>query len=60
MSWDGENRLAAIAFGGNLHTVRYDADGLRRRFALGADVTRFVWDNQDVLGETNAAMAEKT
>ena len=60
MSWNGENRLTAIAFGGNLHTMTYDADGLRRSFGVAANVTKFVWDNQDVLGETNAAMAEKT
>ena len=59
-TWDGENRLSAIAFGGNLHTMTYDADGLRRSFGVAADVTRFVWDNQDVLLETNAGGVTQT
>ena len=37
-----------------------DDYGLRRSFALRADVTRFVWDNQDVLLETNAGGVTRT
>ena len=59
-TWDGENRLAAIAFGANRHTMTYDGDGLRRSFALAGDETRFVWDNQDVLLETNAGGVTQT
>ena len=59
-TWDGENRLTAIDFGANRHTMTYDADGLRRSFALAGDETRFVWDNQDVLLETNAGGVTQT
>ena len=40
--------------------MTYDADGLRRSFALAGDETRFVWDNQDVLLETNAGGVTQT
>jgi RHS repeat-associated protein len=53
-TWDAENRLigADLATGGPV-TMTYDADGLRRRLQTPSEDTRFVWDDQNVLLETD-------
>lgn len=38
-----------------LHTMSYDADGLRRQWEQGETVRKFIWDNQDILEQTDGA-----
>ena len=55
VDWDGENRLLTITQpGGAITTCTYDAGGLRRSKQAAGGTTKFVWDGQDMLAETDA------
>ncbi len=57
-TWDSENRLwIAITPSGARMTCTYDADGRRRRRVVGTTYTKFVWDGEKVLQETDSAGA---
>ncbi len=57
-TWDNENRRTRVALpGGVVNTFSYNADGLRFQKQDSAGTTRFVWDGQAYLAETNAANA---
>jgi YD repeat-containing protein len=50
-TWDGENRLLLVSASSCIETYAYSADGLRQRKTVGATLTYFVRDGQNVLLE---------
>jgi len=53
-AWDDENRLKVLTpASGDPATMTYDATGLRRTRAVGAATTRFIWDGQKIILETD-------
>jgi uncharacterized protein RhaS with RHS repeats len=55
-TWDGENRQLTYASPGTgTETSTYAAGGLRQRKVTPASTTNFIWDQQNVLLETNAS-----
>ena len=59
----GENGLIKVESADGTFTMTYDAEGLRRQKEEGATVTKFLWDAQKVLLETdgqNATVAAYT
>ena len=61
-AWDGENRLTGVSSQAasqpvSRSTFAYDGDGRRLRKEDGAGETRFTWDVQNVLRESDAAGA---
>jgi len=53
-AWDDENRLKVLTPScGDPATMTYDATGLRRTRAVGAATTRFIWDGQKLILETD-------
>jgi len=54
-AWDDENRLKVLTpSSGDPATMTYDATGLRRTRAVGAATTRFIWDGQKLIVETDS------
>jgi len=48
--------MTKVTLTGNVvTTLVYDGDGLRRKKQTASDITKFIWDDQDVLIETNDA-----
>jgi RHS repeat-associated protein len=57
-TWDIENRPTLVELSdGTLNTIVYDGDGKRRRYADSAGVRLFIWDEENILLQTNAAGA---
>ncbi|MEI7742747.1 MAG: RHS repeat-associated core domain-containing protein, partial [Chloroflexota bacterium] len=56
-SWDGENRLVSVANAGGTETYAYSADGMRQTKATGAGTAYVVRDGENVLMETDGALA---
>ena len=55
-SWDGENRLIQVALpSGIIDTFAYNGDGLRVQKQDSTGTTKHVWDEQNILLETNAS-----
>ena len=53
-AWDDENRLKVLTpSSGDPATMSYDATGLRRTRAVGTATTRFIWDGQKIILETD-------
>ena len=53
-SWDYENRLTKVLLSsGTRNTFQYDADGKRFQKQDSTGTTRFVWDEENVLQETD-------
>jgi RHS repeat-associated protein len=53
-SWDYENRLAAVELPSSaISTFTYKSDGLRVQKEDSAGTTKFIWDGQNVLLETD-------
>lgn len=60
-TWDDENRMATVALpDGTRSTFTYDATGLRRQKREAGGITRFVWDGQNVLLETDGNGTTRT
>jgi len=55
-AWDYENRMTLARLpAGIRNTMAYDADGLRVKLEESTGTKKFVWDDQNYLGETDAA-----
>ncbi len=54
MTWDDENRMTQWQQGSTTHDFSFNGDGKRMRIVRSnADDSRFVWDGEDVLMETD-------
>ncbi len=54
--WDYENKLIGVQHpAGSRETMAYDPDGKRVMLQESASTTKYVWDNQNYLQETNAS-----
>ena len=58
-SWDFENRLLGVSLPGEVDSYIYYANGLRQTAYLGRTRELMVWDDQNLLIETNAAGSTK-
>ena len=55
-AWDGENRLTRVALpSGIVNSFIYNGDGQRVQKQDSSGTTKHVWDNQNILLETNAS-----
>ena len=54
-TWDDQNRQTAVLLAGGTVTSAYRFDGLRHEKADSEGVTKYVWDFQNYLAETDAA-----
>jgi len=54
--WDYEDRMAGVSYpNGTLDTFLYREDGLRQKKVTAAGTTGFLWDEQNVLIETDGS-----
>ena len=51
--WNGENRLASVVSSTGVESYTYSDDGLRKQKVNAGGTTNFVWDDQNVLLETD-------
>ena len=57
-TWDAENRLTLVqAPSSVINTMAYRADGLRVEKQDSSGTSRFIWDGENILQETDAANA---
>jgi RHS repeat-associated protein len=55
-TWDYENRLTKVELpSGVRNTMAYDPDGLRVKLEDSTGTSKFVWDDQNILLETDAS-----
>jgi len=55
-TWDGENRLTALALpGGSVITNTYGSDGLRRNREDGVETAKYLWDGSRILLESDGS-----
>jgi RHS repeat-associated protein len=56
-TWDAENHLLSVTNASGTETYTYTADGLRQKKVTARYTTQYVWDEQNVLHETDASLA---
>ncbi len=54
--WDGENRLLTVSDSTGIVTSTYSAEGLRQKKVVGATTSLFLWDDNNIVQETNAGL----